>query len=169
MATKTYEIRVDAPIDRVWKFHTDEHAAKMLAPPDRQVTVLTKLPIVREGAVQEATFRQFGMRFHFNVQASRVDKPNGFVLTAIRSPFRKWVHRHEFIPDEDGTIIRETIEYSVKGGPIGLLANKLFVDEEIDQIFKYRHITTRAFVEDHTARINEEAFEEGKVGSVDLY
>ncbi len=116
MATKTFEIRVDAPIERVWKFHTDEHAATMLAPPDRNVQVQTKLPIVREGAVHEATFRQFGMKFRFHVQASQVQRPHGFIYTAIRSPFRKWIHRHEFIPDEDGTIIRETLEYALKGG-----------------------------------------------------
>jgi len=169
MATKTFELRVNAPIDRVWKFYTDEHAASMLAPTDRNVEVITKVPIVRNGATHQARFRQFGLKFRFFVQASEVNPPHGFVYTAVKSPFKKWIHRHEFIPDEDGTIIRETVEYVVKGGPIGSLAKTLFVDEEIDNIFHYRHLTTIHFAEDHTVKLNEEAFEVPKHGTTDLY
>ena len=169
MPTKKYEIRIDAPIERVWQFHVNEHSLSMLAPPDRDVHLLDPIKPISEGSVHHAKFKHMGVSLPFHVRASDVIAPRGFVLTSIRSPFSKWIHRHEFIDDEGGTIIRDTVDYQVKAWLFGTMANTLFVEDQINEIFKYRHFTLRGFVEDHKVLINDEAFDAEKVRSIDLY
>ena len=51
-------------------------------------------------------------------------------------------HRHEFMPEHrngcDGTLVRDVIEYEVGFGPLGALANSLFIDRQMRQIFAHR-------------------------------
>jgi ligand-binding SRPBCC domain-containing protein len=59
-----------------------------------------------------------------------------------KGPFKRWHHRHEFMPDArngfNGTLVRDMIEYEVGYGPFGALANSLFIERRIRYVFAYR-------------------------------
>jgi ligand-binding SRPBCC domain-containing protein len=59
-----------------------------------------------------------------------------------QGPFKRWHHRHEFVPDNrngvDGTQVRDVIEYEVGFGPVGALADKIFVAHGIRGTFSQR-------------------------------
>ncbi len=62
-----------------------------------------------------------------------------------RGPFKRWHHRHEFLPETrnggSGTIVRDVIEYEVGFGPLGALANSLFVARQMRRTFAQRQRT----------------------------
>jgi len=59
-----------------------------------------------------------------------------------RGPFKSWHHRHEFAAETrdgiPGAIIRDIVDYEVGFGPLGSLANALFVGPQMKRTFAYR-------------------------------
>ena len=50
-------------------------------------------------------------------------------------PYRNWVHEHTFLEQDEGTLVRDRVEYAVWGGS---LINRLLVRPDLDRIFSYR-------------------------------
>lgn len=59
-----------------------------------------------------------------------------------KGPFKRWHHRHEFHAETrefvEGTLLRDIIEYEVGFGPFGVLANILFVRNQMQRTFRER-------------------------------
>ena len=59
-----------------------------------------------------------------------------------KGPFKRWHHRHEFLPETrdgiGGTLVRDVIEYDVGFGPLGALANALFIERQMRDVFAQR-------------------------------
>jgi len=57
-------------------------------------------------------------------------------------PFKRWHHRHQFLPETrdgvSGTLVRDVIEYEVGFGPLGALANVLFIERQMRGTFAER-------------------------------
>jgi ligand-binding SRPBCC domain-containing protein len=68
-----------------------------------------------------------------------------FVDTQIRGPYALWHHTHEFEPDGDGTLMRDTVRYALPLGPLGALAHRGFVRRDVERIFDYRAEALRRF------------------------
>ena len=62
-----------------------------------------------------------------------------------KGPFKQFQHRHEFSAktqsNVDGTIVRDVIEYDPGFGPLGQLAQRLFIAPSLKQTFEYRQKT----------------------------
>jgi ligand-binding SRPBCC domain-containing protein len=59
-----------------------------------------------------------------------------------KGPFKRFKHRHEFSAKTQngmsGTIVRDVIEYDPGFGPLGQLAQKLFIAPSLKQTFEHR-------------------------------
>ena len=55
-------------------------------------------------------------------------------------PYKLWLHTHKLEDVEGGTRMTDDIRYLVPFGPIGLLANVLFVGRTLRRIFDYRRV-----------------------------
>jgi ligand-binding SRPBCC domain-containing protein len=59
-----------------------------------------------------------------------------------KGPFERWHHRHEFQAETrnsiDGTLVRDTIEYELGFGPLGALANTIFIESQVRHTFAKR-------------------------------
>jgi ligand-binding SRPBCC domain-containing protein len=102
---------------------------------------------VREGALHVLRIRQFGVPVVWRARISEVDPPHGFTDTAERSPFKFWRHRHEFLPGEGSSILRDTLSYEAPLGILGSLARRLFIDRDVERLFRYRHEATKRILE----------------------
>jgi len=143
MPTRTYETKLNATPEVVWQFHASAEALQVLTPPSRKVEFLSDDLAVREGAIQTIRARQFGIPMVWKVRLTEVNPPYGFRDTALKSPFAEWSHHHEFLPHEGGTLLRDTVTYRVPLGPLGQLADLLFVHRQLDELFEFRHGATR--------------------------
>lgn len=163
MVTKVYETRILAPVQKVWDFHSSADALKILTPPGQEVTLLSKDNAVRDGAIHIIQTKKFGLKIVWKAKIHGVRPPHEFTDTAIKSPFKSWTHRHEFIDAEGDTILRDTVTYTPPGGPLRKLVNTMMIEEEIDKLFKYRHRVTKEMNETTAAVINPELI--GKEGA----
>jgi ligand-binding SRPBCC domain-containing protein len=66
----------------------------------------------------------------------------GFCDVQTRGPFKYWRHCHTVQPDGEGTRLRDEVHYELPLGPLGLLANTLFVRHQVAAIFRFRQRRT---------------------------
>lgn len=149
MTTQVFESRLDAPVERVWAFHGSVEALRLLATPGQTVEIIGEETAVREGALHVLRVRQGPFSAVWKARISDVTPPNGFTDTAEQSTFAFWRHRHDFLPDGDGTILRDTVTYALGFGPIGWIGERLFAKMAIARVFRHRHERTRRALAEH--------------------
>ncbi len=157
MVTKVYETLIDAPVQQVWDFHSSANALRLLTPPEDHIELISRNLEVREGATHEYRLKKFGRRHLWRARISDVKPPYTFTDTAEHSPFAYWKHVHEFIEDPQGTLVKDTVTYKASGWLFSGLVNALVVEEAVDRLFKYRHMSTHEFIENaQRATINDD-------------
>jgi ligand-binding SRPBCC domain-containing protein len=136
--TLTFETRLDVPPEVVADFHRSVEALTLLNPPGTRVEILGEDTEVRDGALHVVRIRRGPFAMVWKARISEVG-PHGFTDTAEQSPFASWRHRHEYLPEGDGTLLRDTVEYALPFGVLGRLADRLFVRRKIERAFGVRH------------------------------
>jgi len=66
----------------------------------------------------------------------------GFCDVQLRGPFKYWRHCHTVQSHRSGTLLHDEVEYELPLGPLGFLADKLFVHRQLAATFNYRHRRT---------------------------
>jgi ligand-binding SRPBCC domain-containing protein len=56
----------------------------------------------------------------------------------IRGPYKYWHHHHVIEPVDNGVLFTDHVEYKPPFGPIGQIANGLFIKGKLDEIFSFR-------------------------------
>ncbi len=96
----------------------------------------------------EVTFeaRHFGVRWRLTSRIVVCEPPRLFVDEMLRGPFARLRHAHEFVEAGAGTRMKDVLDFESPLGPLGRLADALFVE---------RHM--RTFLERRAAWIRTEA------------
>lgn len=90
------------------------------------------LPGRLEGRLEEGdllTFegRHFGLRQRFTTRITEVDRPRRFTDSMVKGVFKVLTHTHEFEERDGGTVMRDRLEWVTPAGPLGRLADRLFL------------------------------------------
>jgi ligand-binding SRPBCC domain-containing protein len=132
--------------------------ATFSAPPPRPVVADPALRFggIAAGAGTRMTisFRPFPyspMRVPWDAEIDQFAWNDHFCDTQLRGPFAFWHHCHrihtETRVDENGqptvgTLLHDEVEYEMKFGTLGELAQRLFVERQFRRIFSYRQRRT---------------------------
>lgn len=146
MHTLERELSLRCSVEDLWAFHRSAEALKVLTPPNRKLELLSADTRVENGAIHEMRVFQFGIPMIWRARIHDVDE-SGFTDTAERSPFAYWSHRHAFLPRDGGSLLRDTVQYALPLGPLGVLAHGLFVRKQLEELFAFRHAETRRVLE----------------------
>ncbi|UIO98731.1 SRPBCC family protein [Halobaculum sp. CBA1158] len=161
MSTYRRRVRVDAPLDEVWKFHSRIEGLEALTPGfmnlrvDR-VTGSDGEPdpeVLATGTTIEMSMRPFGVaprqRWVSRIEEREADLDAGratFVDTMTEGPFPTWQHTHRFYESGDQTVVDDEVRYELPGGPVGRAVSPLgWIGFE--PMFRYRHRRTRELLE----------------------
>ena len=79
------------------------------------------------------------------VRIARVEQPTLVVDQMLSGPFAFWLHEHRFgdLPG-DRTRLTDHLSYALPAGPLGRVADRLFVRRLIARTFHDRHARTQA-------------------------
>jgi ligand-binding SRPBCC domain-containing protein len=72
-----------------------------------------------------------------------------FADLQLRGPFAYWHHRHTVRQETrttSGTLLRDEVEYEPPLGPLGEIANTLFISRQLRSTFAYRELRTKALL-----------------------
>jgi ligand-binding SRPBCC domain-containing protein len=158
---ETYErsVRVSAPFEEVWEFHSDESGLVALTPgwmrlEIEAVTGADGEPdpeVLDAGSVVESSVRPFGVgpRQTWVSEITARERTGGsayFKDVMAEGPFPEWEHTHLFYADGGETIVRDRVRYELPGGSLGRAVGPLGV-VGFEPFFRYRHRRTRELLE----------------------
>jgi uncharacterized protein len=131
-------------------WHERPGAFERLAPPWEQIKVIAKQGGIENGA--SLTIKQAVGPVWLTMEAEHFGYvPNHeFNDRLVRGPFKSWEHRHKFVDVEApasgraGSLLSDTIEYILPGGPLGKILGESGVKKKLSRIFTYRHAVTAA-------------------------
>ncbi len=97
------------------------------------------------GSIITTSFRPFRflpLRREWIAVITEFEWNHHFADVQQKGPFKRWHHRHEFLPEArnglNGTLVRDLIEYEVGFGPLGAVANSLFIERQMRRTFAER-------------------------------
>lgn len=143
-----------APLARLWEFHQDvKGSLPALSPPGKPVKIESAdLPPVVGARIVILAKGPLGMRIRWVARIVEYAPPHAvgfgeearFVDEQESGPFAYWRHEHEFERVDDKTTrLLDRVTYRVPLGPIGWLADWVFVRWSIISMFKHRHAITQ--------------------------
>jgi ligand-binding SRPBCC domain-containing protein len=136
----TIETPLPAPAATVYAWHENPEALGALSPESAGIEILQpaklevgaiahlRVPLIpgllKSDWLAEIDFVQPGLEFR--------DRQ-------IKGPFKYWYHRHLFIPNGSGCLMRDVVEFRIPGGTVMHHLGTPFVMSELKKMFNYRH------------------------------
>lgn len=129
--------------ERLWQFMSEPANLAEITPAYMRFTVLSKdrAPIYAGQIVEYHVRPVAGIRLHWVTEITHVKEGVYFVDEQRFGPYAFWHHQHHLLDAPGGMLMRDIVHYKVPLGPLGRLANRLFVHRQLQQIFNYRAST----------------------------
>ena len=74
----------------------------------------------------------------WKTKITQVNLKKSFTDFQEKGPYKYWNHFHEFIPNEKGVLIKDTVDYELPMGILGDIAHRVFVKKKLENIFSFR-------------------------------
>jgi ligand-binding SRPBCC domain-containing protein len=138
---RTYRLQTQLwlpqPREEIFNFFSDPSNLDRLTPPWLHFEVLTPKSVeMNAGTLLDYRLRLHGIRLRWQSEISVWEPPNRFIDRQTKGPYRQWVHEHNFSAHQGGTLVGDSVTYSVPGGRI---IQKLLVAPDLDRVYGYRH------------------------------
>ncbi|SRR5579871_283324 len=133
------DVSLPAPRERVFAFFADARNLERLTPPSLRFRILTPGAIeMRAGAIIDYRIHLSGLPIRWRTVIEAWEPPGRFVDLQEKGPYALWRHTHSFEETSGGTLMHDRVEYALPLGPLGRLAQRLFVARRLDEIFAFR-------------------------------
>lgn len=129
-------------IDTAWKFFSSPYNLAHITPKEMQFLVLSDLPDERiyDGMVIDYKVSPLlGIPMRWRTRITQVNEGRSFTDVQEKGPYKRWNHFHEFIPNEQGVLVKDTVDYELPLGFLGQIAHKVMVRKKLQHIFDYRY------------------------------
>jgi ligand-binding SRPBCC domain-containing protein len=93
----------------------------------------------------------FGVRQRLTSRITAFDRPRLFVDEMQRGAFKRWRHTHLFKPSDGGTLMVDDVDYASPLGPLGSLADALFLESYMTRLLAARNDYIRKLAEAQSA------------------
>lgn len=127
---------VEADQEHVFAFFAEPRNLERITPPWLGFRIVGEPPIMRRGALIDYRLRLHGIPLRWRTEITDWSPPHRFVDVQRRGPFALWEHRHDFEATTGGTLMRDTVDYSMA---LPHVSNRLVVARDLRAIFEYRH------------------------------
>lgn len=128
------------PLQEAWDFLSNPYNLQEITPPEMGFVVLDEVP--------EKIYSGMLIRYHVRVpmlgrqlwvtEIKHVREGISFVDEQRIGPYRFWYHYHEVAKAEEGVKFIDRVSYALPYGPLGRIAQQLFVRRSLENIFNYR-------------------------------
>lgn len=131
------------PRAEVFAFFADASNLERITPAFLRFSIATPQPItMRAGAIIEYRLSLFGVPFGWRTVIRAYEPNDFFVDEQERGPYARWHHEHRFEDAPGGaTKMIDDVTYAPPLGPLGAVANRVFVRRTLERIFDHRRDT----------------------------
>jgi ligand-binding SRPBCC domain-containing protein len=130
---------VERPREEVFDFFADAGNLERITPPELNFHIITPQPIdIKKGALIDYKLKLHGIPITWKTEITQWNPPFDFVDSALKSPYKQWIHLHTFEVGENGeTIMKDIVRYRLPLEPLGDIG-LFIVKRELKYIFDYR-------------------------------
>lgn len=141
------ETRIPAHPSAVFAFHQTPGSFARLKPPWERIE-----QILGDGAVPlggRTTLRIWVGKIPVRWEFERTEYEPGRRLAdrQVRGPFEHWYHRQIFFEEDDGTLMRDELEYGLPFGSLGRAWAGQAISRRLWKLFEFRHEAAQRFFE----------------------
>ena len=130
---------IQRPREEVFRFFADAGNLERITPPELNFHIITPQPIdIKKGARIDYRLKLRGIPITWKTEITQWNPPFDFIDTALKSPYKQWIHLHTFEEKEGETIMKDIVRYRLPFEPLGDLAH-FYVKKELNYIFDYRY------------------------------
>jgi ligand-binding SRPBCC domain-containing protein len=130
---------IERPREEVFEFFSDAGNLEKITPPELNFHIITPQPIdLKKGALIDYRLKLRGIPITWKTEITEWNPPFAFVDSALKSPYKQWIHLHRFSDGANGeTIMEDRVRYRLPLEPFGDLAH-WYVRKELNYIFDFR-------------------------------
>ncbi len=139
--------RINAPVDRVWRFHERSDILNILTPPWQPVQIMRREGGLGVGAASEFRLWIGPIPVQWIAVHTVCEPERLFVDVQETGPMAAWQHQHRFEPHGDQTQLTDVIDYEIPGGSWVEQVLSQWVSDRLSDMFDYRHRVTRQHCE----------------------
>lgn len=131
---------IERPRTEVFAFFADAENLERITPPELNFEIISAEPIeIKKGALIDYRLKLRGVPIRWKTEITQWNPPHDFVDTALKSPYKQWIHLHTFEENKRGeTVMEDKVRYRLPLEPFGDLAH-WYVKRELEYIFNYRY------------------------------
>jgi ligand-binding SRPBCC domain-containing protein len=139
MPTIRVETRIEAPVERCFDLvrDVDLHRRSLARTGERAVGGVTT-GLLGPGDTVTWEGRHFGVRQRLTARIAAFERLHRFVDEQVRGAFKRFTHVHEFLPLPGGTLMVDTFRYTAPLGPLGRVADALFLRRYMRELLRRR-------------------------------
>lgn len=136
------EQQLNCDIETAWDFFSSPKNLSKITPKDMGFTVLSDYNSeqITEGMVIDYIVSPLlKVPLKWRTRITHVEPNISFTDFQEKGPYKYWNHFHEFIPNKDGVLMKDTVDYELPFGFLGKIAHLLFVKKKLAHIFDFRY------------------------------
>ena len=133
--------KIPISLQRAWDFFSDPANLQSITPKDIDFKIITNLDGVKMYAGQIIGYKitpLLGISFYWRTEITQVKEKEFFIDEQQKGPYQLWRHEHHFKPIDGGVEMTDIVQYKNPLGPLGDLANWLFVKRKLRKIVEFR-------------------------------
>lgn len=136
------EQQLNCDIDTAWQFFSSPFNLAKITPKDMGFIVTSDLadePIYKGMIIEYKVSPLLKIPMKWKTKITQVEQNKSFTDFQQKGPYKYWNHFHEFIPNEKGVLMKDTIDYELPFGILGSIAHVMVVKSKLNHIFNYRY------------------------------
>lgn len=133
--------QLNCDIKTAWKFFSSANNLSEITPKDMNFVVRTQLSDdeIYEGMLIDYYVSPLlGIKLKWQTEIIEVNFQKSFTDFQKKGPFKLWNHFHEFILNDKGVLMIDTVSYELPFGFLGEIAHSVMVKKKLEHIFDYR-------------------------------
>ncbi|WP_407271164.1 SRPBCC family protein [Radiobacillus sp. PE A8.2] len=130
---------IHAPVELCFDLarNVDVHIQTTAKTKERAVSGVTQ-GLLEEGDTVTWEAIHLGIKQRLTAKVTHIDYPIEFVDIMVKGAFHSFTHTHQFVEENDGTIMIDLFDYRSPFGLIGRLADKLFLEKYMTRFIMSR-------------------------------
>ena len=137
-----YSQKLPINLDEAWEFFSTPSNLSKITPASLNFVITSQAleGKMYPGQIISYTVEPFlGIPLEWITEITHVQPKNYFVDEQRKGPYKMWHHEHHFKETSEGHVeITDLVSYVLPFGPLGEIAQKLFVKKQLEEIFTYR-------------------------------
>jgi ligand-binding SRPBCC domain-containing protein len=151
MPIVTAATRLPVSAERAFALHTDVRNLPKLTPPPGMRVVRASVP-TSAGDVQVLSLGPCWAAVRWVAAIEVCEPPRLLIDSQRRGPFRRFRHAHVVIPNGDGCVLIDAVDFQLFPARVGWVLDVLLIAPALRLLFAERHRRTRALLRETTAR-----------------